>query len=218
MRRVSQLKKNKNFYLAVEGQNEELYFNHIQKLLNETVGSEYRIVFKIKVKERPPINCVKWASSQSGLSTCQRYAIFDYEDDNHIDENLQAIDESRENNKVECIITNLTFEVWMILHKIDFRTCLNYRNQYLSCINDAFNKSYLSLSDFKNELEFKRILESITLSDVKDAYIRAKALNADTNKVKKINHKKVVVLENPDTNITGLIGYLLKTQGVIDRL
>lgn len=218
MRRVNQIKKNKNFYLAVEGQSEELYFNHIQKLLNETIESEYKIVFKIKVKERPPINCVKWASSQSGLSTCQRYAIFDYEDDNHLDENLNAIDESRENNKVECIITNFTFEVWMILHKMEFVTCLNYRTQYLSYINNAFNKRYLSLGDFKNEVEFKRILETITLSDVKDAYLRAKGLKADTNKAKKINHKKVTILENPDTNITGLIGYLLKTQGVINRL
>lgn len=216
MRRIKLRRRKLVFYLGVEGNNEKQYFERLQILLNE-VDSEYCVDFKIKVAGRPPVKCVNWASSQSGLSTCQRYAIFDYEDDNHLDENIQAINESRE-NKVECVITNLTFELWMILHKMDFRTCLNFRNQYLTCIKQAFEKEYTTLSEFKNETEFNNILETITLSDVKDAYERIKNLNADTNKIKKINHRKVVILDNPDSNLTGLIGFLLKTQKVINKL
>lgn len=72
--------------------------------------------------------------------------------------------------------SNFTFELWIILHKMDCYASFNHRDQYMNPINKAFHEQFTELSEYKRESNFKRILRTINLSDVKDAVRRAKAI------------------------------------------
>ena len=74
--------------------------------------------------------------------------------------------------------SNLTFELWMILHKSSCNRSLSDRKQYLPLINRAYGESFEKLSEYKKENEFKRLLSKLELKDVFAAIERAKRIEA----------------------------------------
>lgn len=69
--------------------------------------------------------------------------------------------------------SNLTFELWMILHKADCSSPLNFRYHYLNPINRAFQENFSRIEEFKRERNFKRLLGELSLAHVWDAIERA---------------------------------------------
>lgn len=68
--------------------------------------------------------------------------------------------------------TNCDFELWMILHKIDFYRTVAYKEQYIKPLRDAFG-DIRSLASYKSRKVFTRILKQISLQDVQAALGRA---------------------------------------------
>jgi uncharacterized SAM-dependent methyltransferase len=64
----------------------------------------------------------------------------------------------------------------MILHKIDCNSSLTHRRNYLAPINRAYNENFEDLDQYKHEANFKRVLNKIALSDVKNAITRSKGI------------------------------------------
>lgn len=76
--------------------------------------------------------------------------------------------------KYELGYSNFTFELWMVLHKIDCYGCLTHKGQYLSFINKAYGQDFNALKTFKKEDNFKKCLAKVELSDIKVAIERSK--------------------------------------------
>lgn len=74
--------------------------------------------------------------------------------------------------------SNFSFELWMILHKNDCNACLTYKKDYLSLINKAYGQNFVSLKSYKKEENFKKCLNKINLSDVKETIRRSKLIMA----------------------------------------
>ena len=72
--------------------------------------------------------------------------------------------------------SNLSFDLWMILHKQNCNSELSSVNGYLSHINRAFDAQFESMRKYKEEANFKHCLEQLTLQDVLAALTRAKAI------------------------------------------
>lgn len=72
--------------------------------------------------------------------------------------------------------SNFTFDLWIILHKMDCRGSFLHRKQYITPINNAYNENFENMEDFKREANFKRCLKKLTLRDVIEAVKRAKAI------------------------------------------
>ena len=79
--------------------------------------------------------------------------------------------------------SNLTFELWMILHKKDCNSPFSDRSQYLAPINSAYNEKFNSLKSYKEERNFKRCLSKLSLSDVNDAVKRAKKITQNNKEI-----------------------------------
>ena len=47
------MKQNKLYYFSVEGYNEKWYFEHLQKLINNSDESKYNVQFDIKIDRSP---------------------------------------------------------------------------------------------------------------------------------------------------------------------
>ena len=72
--------------------------------------------------------------------------------------------------------SNLSFDLWMILHKQNCNAALAGVNNYLSHINNAFGAQFESMKKYKEEAYFKRCLEQLQLKDVVTAILRAKTI------------------------------------------
>ena len=72
--------------------------------------------------------------------------------------------------------SNLSFDLWMILHRKNCNAELTGVNNYLSHINNAFDAQFESMKKYKEEANFKRCLEQLELADVATAILRAKAI------------------------------------------
>ena len=93
--------------------------------------------------------------------------------------------------------SNFTFELWIILHKIDFNTPLNHRSQYFSFINRAYGEQFNNLDDYKRENNFKRILKKLTIDDVREAIKRAKdIMNKNKENGYILSHKGLMLFND----------------------
>ena len=70
--------------------------------------------------------------------------------------------------------SNLSFDLWMILHKQSCNVELNGVDGYLSHINRAFETQFESMKKYKEEANFKHCLSYLCLGDVVTAIGRAK--------------------------------------------
>ena len=107
--------------------------------------------------------------------------------------------------------SNFTFELWIILHKKDLKGPLTDKKQYLKYINEIFDEDFKSLDEYKEEKNFKRVVEQITLEDIINAIKRAEKIR-DHNKEynKQIKYGKYIYYkENPDLEINESIEKIL---------
>lgn len=116
--------------------------------------------------------------------------------------------------------SNFTFELWIILHKIDFNTPLNHRSQYFSFINRAYEEQFSNLDDYKRENNFKQVLKKLTIYDVKEAIKRAKDI-MNKNKENGYNLENYkgykFYKENPSLSIWEIIEKILYECGLLSN-
>lgn len=72
--------------------------------------------------------------------------------------------------------SNLTFDLWILLHMTEYSTSCSQRKQYIVSLNRVFDEHFESMEEFKKEKNFKRCLRKIKLSNVKDAIQRAEKI------------------------------------------
>lgn len=174
------MKRRKKYYFSVEGQTEKWYLEKLQLMINTSQESKYIVNFDCPVQKNPE----KRAKTAIITEKVNIYHIFDYEsnDSIHKQEFINTLNMMKKANEMGKQIkyrlgySNLTFELWMILHKTDFSTHLSDRKQYLQYINRAYNEKFENLPQYKQEDNFKRILNQLTIQNVKDAIKRAKVI------------------------------------------
>lgn len=177
---MAKLKQTKKHYFSVEGETEEWYLKWLQNLINGTPESTYKVSFDCKVEKNP----YKRAKSLNVIGKIDIYHLSDYESDDeaHAREFRETMDnmkKARESGKQINYIfgyTNLTFDLWIILHKSNCNGSLAHRRLYLQPINRTFDENFEDMDEYKHENNFKRILGQLTLSNVKDAVDRAKQI------------------------------------------
>jgi hypothetical protein len=211
-------KPTKKYYFSVEGETEQWYLEWLKNTINGTQESACKVSFDCKV-EKNPINRVK--SMSTILWKTEIWHISDYEssEDTHTKQFIKTMDNMKEATKLGKQITykfgysNLTFDLWIVLHKIDCFVSLSYRHQYLSHLNRAYNENFKNMPQYKKENNFKRCLDQLNLSNVNDAIRRAKEImrQRKTNKDICTSYKGFKYYEtNPSLAIWEIIEKILK--------
>jgi len=62
--------------------------------------------------------------------------------------------------------SNLTFDLWIILHKADCNGSISHRKNYITPLNRAYEEHFQSMDEYKHEDNFKRCLGKLQLSNV----------------------------------------------------
>lgn len=207
------------YYFSTEGETEKWYLEKLSNLINNDKSATHKVSFVIKVdsssgfmKRTPFIKEVRFFHFFDVESTTPEYekrfiGVLD---------NMRSVEKQNKNISYIPIYSNLTFELWMILHKIDCNGSLADRKHYFPLINKAFNVNYQGLKEYKEEKHFKNILANITINDVKAAIDRADKImtynRTHYNKKQKYNYSWYD--ENPATEVGTIIKEILTNCGL----
>ncbi len=215
-------KESRRFYVSVEGQCEELYFKHIEKLINNYGKNKYQAV--IVTKQLQPVQfCKRFAGNADKRDLFLHIQdIEDYYDKSFLNSFYALISSLSEAKKVfgvsyELGYSNYSFELWLLLHVSFMSQTLSGRKDYLKYINKCFKKKYKRLDEFKNEKEFSLILENyVTLETVKKAIANAKRIVANNAEFQNaITFKRFKFYPmNPDLTVHMVIDKIFQVCGV----
>ena len=158
-------KTRKNYLCVVEGQQEKMYLEHLCKLLGPSSINFNTVIKKPSHLKRSYIEYD---------SVC----IFDYDfNKTEFENNLSTCIELDKKNKQRNIYhaySSACFDLWLILHKKYFDKPVNTSQEYVDEVRNTFDLS--KEADIKSKNVIEKILEKITITDVKDAIKRAKRI------------------------------------------
>lgn len=218
------MKENRKYYFTVEGETEKWYLQWLQDTVNAEPTSKYR---KISIDCPIQKNPLKRAKSLVNLGKTEITHIFDYESNEeiHTTQFQTTLDQMKQSQSVGKSIkyllgySNFTFELWIVLHKINCQGCLTHRKQYIKSINRAYSECFENLDQYKHEVNFKRVLGKLTLADVKNAIKRSKAImqnNEDNGLVLQQYKGYRFYKENPSLSIWLAIEKILQDCGLLE--
>lgn len=171
------------YFFSVEGETEKWYLEWLKDTINESQSSIREVVFDCKV-EKDPVKRAKSITIFPIRGKTEIWHFTDYES-NKVGDTKQfteTINKMVQATKLGKQITyklgysNLTFDLWIILHKMDCFGSLADRRHYCTHLNQAYGEKFVNMPEYKMEKNFKRCLAKLNLSNVKDAVRRAKEI------------------------------------------
>lgn len=209
------------YIISCEGETEELYFNHLQELL---IAEGYKI--EIKAKKQTVSSIIKSQQgtyTQLGEKNLARVedieALADDKTRICLSKSYKSItDASKKTKSAKLYISNISFELWLILHKTDTVKKVDKVSDYLPFINKHYRKEFNSLCDYKQQKNLYGIIQSISLDDVKRAVKRARMIrncNTKNNSHAKVNINGFEFFScNPDLSVHELVRDILYELGI----
>lgn len=173
-------KSTKKYYFSVEGETEQWYLTWLQNTINKIEESAYKVSFDCPAQKNP----IKRAKSLVVTKETEIYHISDYESDEpiHVTEFIETMDNMKKAKELGKQInykfgySNLTFDLWIILHKVDCNGSVSHRKNYIAYLNRAYGERFENMAEFKHENNFKRCLGKLQIDDVNQAINRAKSI------------------------------------------
>lgn len=170
------------YYVTTEGETEGWYLDWLEEKINAQ-----RTSGRIKITHYPAKSPADLYGKVKRMSILEKTRVWHWMDTETASEEnkkrfcsmLDAMRNKKELSKdVEFALgySSLSFEVWMLLHKVDRPRTVTKQEQYVDQINKAFSTSFESLQEYKTKEGFKKILSKLTLEDVRQAVGRAEEI------------------------------------------
>ena len=173
-------KENRTYYFSVEGETEKWYLEWLEAQINTNDAAKFKVKLKAEVQKDP-------VSYGKKLTVREKTTVWHLSDiEGSTSEHIQAVESLLSRLKdikklgkdivYKWGYSNLSFDLWMILHKQTCNGELTNVDNYLSHINSAFGMKFEGLKKYKEETNFKRCLEKLSLQDTITAISRAKTI------------------------------------------
>lgn len=177
---MAKKRQTKKYFFSVEGETEKWYLEWLAARINATAESAYDVSMVIKIQKDPR----KMVKTLTIPGKTEIWHLSDYESDDpdHARQFLETMDNLKtaqgmgKQVKYRFGYSNLTFDLWMILHKINCNTSMAHRRNCLSYINRAYGENFYEMKKYKREDNFKRCLKQLELSNVRRAVERAESI------------------------------------------
>ncbi|WP_416181771.1 RloB domain-containing protein [Acidaminococcus timonensis] len=209
------------YHFLVEGECEERYLQRLQDLINGSQAVTQHVSFVIK-RNTSMTSMVKNLSPWVKTTIVE---VIDYEGSSQSDQQtfMNELDDMAKATRlkpgIKCVLgySNLTFELWILLHKMDCRKTLDNKKQYLGLLKKAYGSDFETLDKFKEEKKFQKVLKSLTLEDVKTAIQRAEVIRKwnEQDSIPKIYRKYRYFEKNPDCSLQEFIRRILEDCGLM---
>ena len=213
------MREKRNYVLTVEGETEQWYFQWLKEQINKNDTRLFDVSMTISVQQKPS----SYWKNVNKKSTPEIFHICDVEsnskgDTKKFESVLKEMKEAKKQKGIKYTLgySNFTFELWMILHKMEDNHHYNDKRKYLGSINRCFQEKFESLSQYKQESEFHRCLSKLSLEDVFAAVERAEKIrknNEENSKVLKCSGYSYYC-DNPSLTIDEVVKRILVECGV----
>lgn len=207
-------KYKEKFGFAVEGDTEQYYIEWLAEEINKDPNAKSFCEVSDIIRTKDPEKARRRINT---LANNKYYYLVDKEKycDSDSFKNLLSKLKHKDYEKdldFKLGYSNVSFELWILLHKVNFGKLVIKPDDYLSYINKAFGESFLNLKRYKEEKNFKKLLKKLTINDVKSAIKRAKTIqkNTDTTCRKLIHYGFEYYDENPSLSIHEIVDEILK--------
>lgn len=165
--------KKREFRCYYEGEQERRYFKHIVRKVQEMdsgISLKFKKVNKLDVLEESSTDVPK-------------IAVFDY------DSNPKEFERKiKICKKTRILYSNINFDLWILLHKKQFRKKVTNNDDYVDEIRKEYNLD--TTADIKTADNIDKILSQIEISDVKKAIKNAEEIMNEKLESDKICVKK----------------------------
>ena len=205
------------YFFSVEGDTEYWYMKWLEKEINNVKTAKYKVDFDCKVEKHP----IKYTKKIKTLSKTDVYHMVDYEtDEKQFTKMLDKLKEAGSTGKqikYKLCYSNITFDLWIVLHKGKCYEHMTHAGQYLKYINKEYNEEFDSMNEYKEEQNFKRVLSRLSLKDVCNAIDRAEHImnqNKKDGRVMQQYKGYKYYRENPSLEIGSVIRKIFKDCGV----
>jgi excinuclease UvrABC ATPase subunit len=178
---MAKMKLTQKYFFTVDGETEQWYLEWLESQINNEIAAKYKVDLdcKIQAPQKRAKSLIITGNEKTVITHICDCESNEEVHTKHFQDTLDAMKKSEllgKQIKYQLGYSNFTFELWMILHKIDCNSCLTHRRNYLEHINRAFKEDFENLDQYKHEDNFKRVLNKIALSDVRNAIIRSKGI------------------------------------------
>ncbi len=201
----------KTYLCICEGQQEEMYLNHVAGLVKEFP----RKVIKFNTYIDNPHRLAKTYEEYDSV------ALFDFDFNKvEFERNIEICDRlnkeqkptsRRKGRNIYHAYSNVNFDLWLILHKEDFNRAVNRNDAYISDVRRIYGLS--SQDDIKSEGVIKNILAQITILEVKAAIQRADEIRNDKLRTDANIVANSEIYSNPDFSIHEFLKIVLEDSG-----
>lgn len=203
----------KNYLVVCDGKQEQMYLEHLAKLIKDFP----RKVVKFNSFVDSPYRLKKRYEEYDSA------ALFDYDfNDVEFKKNIEFCDgfnkklkptKRKTGKHVYHAYSNVNFDLWLILHKANFCQSVSTNNAYVSEVRKIYGLGHMD--NIKGEDVIKKILDQVTLDNVKAAIKRAD--NIRKNKIETDGFKicNTILYPNPDFSIHEFLKVVLQDSGDI---
>jgi hypothetical protein len=183
-----------------EGQQEEMYFKYVSKLIKHI-----RPEVGIKLNKTSKLNTLAKSSTE-----VPKIAVFDYDCELATFENRVK---TCKKSKIRIFYTSLNFDLWLLLHKEKFTKNVSDNADYIPRIRKVYNLN--KTDNIKEEKIINKILSQITLDDVKFAIKNCNEIMNDKLEADKLKiGKDFEYYPNPSMSIQEFFEGVLKELGM----
>ena len=188
---MSNVKIKREFRCYYEGLQEEKYFKHIKKIIEEAypnVNLKFKKVEKLK-------------SLVESSTMVPKIAVFDYDSNKEEFEKKVKICKNTKNHmKTKILYTSLNFDLWLLIHKKQFDKPVVNNGDYVEKVRNAYNLS--RTANIKNNAIIEKMMQKIKMQDLEFARENARKIMARKLESDKILiGKKFSYYPNPSMNI-----------------
>lgn len=164
-RNVNPRKQILTYYFSVEGETEKWYLDWLESQINALDEAKFKVKIVSKV-QKDPVSFIK------KLVVHKKTVLWHLSDiEGNSEEQLRTVHntlgrlkDAKELGKsivYKWGYSNLSFDLWMVLHKQNCNAELSSVDGYLNHINRAFSAQFESMKKYKEEANFKHCLNQL---------------------------------------------------------
>lgn len=196
----------KTYLCVCDGQQEEMYLKHLALLLKKI--PERIVTFNT--------TCGNVSKLTKDYTEYDNACLFDYDfNDTTFKENIDFCDQLnrksqryKNGKKIYQAYSNVNFDLWLILHKEDFSRQVSSNGAYVSTVRRVY--SLPPNADIKTKANIQRILNQISLDDVKKAIEQADRIRSTKLYIDRHYIGNSIYYDNPDFSLNEFLKTVLR--------
>ncbi len=195
----------KSYVCICEGQQEKQYLEHLARLIKKF--PEKVVTFNCYIDQAYRLKKI-YEETDCGV-------LFDYDlDQTQFENSIKLCDQlhmERKRQNIYHAYSSLNFDLWLILHRKDYFRTVTRNDAYLNDVKKVYGLK--KEDDIKKGEIIRKMLEQISLEDVKEAIKRVEKIKYNKLETDAVKIGNTITYTNPDFSLHEFLKLVLLDSG-----